>query len=325
MVCRIAPARAEPQGAAALIWHAPAGCPTAAEVRARIERRLGASLDPMAHGIAITVAIRRDGGAPRFVARIDLRGASGRDEVRTLTSTHCDDLTDAVAVVVARIASEAVEPEVRGDRRDPPADAPLDAPAVAPAGPADGAAEIRAERSAEPAPAVPPRSWGAGVRAMGQSGIGVVPGVGVAGELGGYLRVHSLIVELAAAQWMTSPRFLVRGAPGRVDVGLATGALRVGWGSERMPLRAWVEGEVGAIYGSSVAFYDPRVGSARWIAAGAGFAVAWPMAEHARLVGTIELVVPVRQAPFMLQDGTEVYRPGVVTVRSGLGLEIGWW
>jgi hypothetical protein len=289
-------ARAEPPGAAALIWQAPVDCPDAAEVRARIERRLGSSLDRMVRGIAVDIAVSRDGGTPRFVARI-ARGVAGRDEVRVLTSARCDELTDAVAVVVARIASEA---------RQPPG-------------------EVSPDRPGTPAAPVEAKSWGAGLRVMGNSGIGVIPGVGVAGELAGYLRIRSVVAELAAAQWLPNPRFLLPGAPGHIDVGLATATLRIGWASERMPLRAWLEGEIGTLDGNGASLHDPRLAGARWIAAGGGFGVAWPMARYARLVGTFEIVVPVEQAPFMLQDGTEVYRPGVVTARSGLGLEIGWW
>jgi hypothetical protein len=290
-------AHAEPAGDAALIWQAPGNCPDAAEVRARIERRLGASVGRLARGIQIDVEVSRDGGVPRFVARIDLRGVAGRDEVRVLTSARCDELTDAVAVVVARIATEASQPP----------------------------AELRADHPSAPSPPpVAPRAWGAGLRVMGISGIGVVPGVGVAGELAGYLRARSLVVELAGTRWLPSPHFLQPEAPGHVEVSLAAVALRVGWGPEHLPLRAWLEGELGAMDGKGISLDEPRIGHARWIGAGAGFAVAWPMTPHARLVGTIELVVPVQQARFVLQDGSEIYRPGVATARSGLGLEVGW-
>src|SRR5262249_8558447 len=92
--------RAQPDDA--LIWRAPAGCPSAGDVRARIERRLGAPVESggagdsaprgaMVRGIAVDVMDRGEGGAPRFVARIDLRGLRGADaaageDVRVLSS-----------------------------------------------------------------------------------------------------------------------------------------------------------------------------------------------------------------------------------------------
>jgi hypothetical protein len=78
------------------------------------------------------------------------------------------------------------------------------------------------------------------------------------------------------------------------------------------------------IEGEGSALDQPRGRHARWIGAGTGFAVAWPMTQHTRLVGTLEAVVPVQQARLVLRDGSEIFRPSLLTVRSGLGLEIGW-
>jgi hypothetical protein len=331
-------ARAEPSSDAALIWLAPDSCPDAGEVRARIERRLGAPVERVVRGVAVGVAIRRDGGEPRYVARIDLRGlrgagsatgaarpisasgaigasgASGSSaangaigargssaadaEIRELTSARCDELTDAVAVVIARIAADA--------------------------GPMLG--ELRAERAAARpvAPAAAPAAWGAGLRMLGLSGIGAMPGVSVGGEVSGYVRARWLVAELVGMSWLRSASVVHLGAPARIDVSLALAALRLGWGPEHLPLRAWLGGELGALRGAGVALEDPRIETGRWIAVGTGFAVAWPIFTHARLVGTIELSVPLSRPRFVLQDGSEVYRPGPAAVRSGLGVEVGW-
>lgn len=100
--------RAQPGGA--LIWRAPDGCPGAGDVRARIERRLGAPATVADRGVAVDVVDRGEGRAPRFVARIVLgvRGADAAagEDVRVLSSARCDELADAVAVVIARLAAE---------------------------------------------------------------------------------------------------------------------------------------------------------------------------------------------------------------------------
>src|SRR5690349_2142807 len=101
----IATAHAEPGTDAGLVWQAPVSCPSLDEVRARIERRLGSSIDRAVHGVEVAVA--RDGeGGGRFVARIDLRAVTVANEIRVLTSARCDELADAVAVVIARVAAE---------------------------------------------------------------------------------------------------------------------------------------------------------------------------------------------------------------------------
>jgi len=294
-------ARAEPSSDAALIWQAPDSCPDSREVRARIERRLGAPVERVVRGVAVDVAIQRDGREARYVARIDLRGLRGKNgradaaEIRELTSARCDELTDAVAVVIARIAAEA--------------------------GPVAG--ELRAERAAVPTvPAAP--QVGAGLRMLGLSGIGAMPGVSVGGEVSGYVRARWLVAELVGMNWLRSASVVHLGAPARVDVSLALATLRLGWGPEHLPLRAWLGGELGALRGAGVALEDPRIGTGRWIAVGTGFAVAWPIFTHARLVGAIEVAVPLSRPRFVLQDGSEVYRPGPAAVRSGLGVEVGW-
>ncbi len=294
----VATASAEPRTDAGLVWQAPAACPDAGEVRARIERRLGMPIERAVHGIAVDIA-PSDGIAGGFVARIDLRGITVANEVRVLTSTRCDELTDAVAVIIARLAAE--------NRQSP--------------------GELRVERArvmADAPPPAPPRAWGGGVRALGISGIGALPRVGVGGELAGYVRVHSVFTELAGARWLPSRRVLQEGAPGGVDVSMEVMSVRFGWGPEDLPLRAWLAGELGSIRGKGIALNDAQVGAATWAGAGAGFAVAWPMTPHTRLVGIIEAVVPLQRARFVLQDGAEVYRPALATVRCGLGLEVGW-
>lgn len=109
-----ATAHAEPRTDAALVWQAPATCPDAGEVRARIERRLGMPIDRAVHGIEVAIEPEAGDGsggtARRFVARIDLRGVTVANEVRVLTSGRCDELTDAVAVVIARLAAELRQP-----------------------------------------------------------------------------------------------------------------------------------------------------------------------------------------------------------------------
>jgi hypothetical protein len=315
-------ARAEPGPGDALIWRAPVGCPGGDDVRARIERRLGAPLTGV-YGVVVEVADPRAGGAARFVARIDLRGLRGPDpaaaqaqppsgdDVRVLSSARCDELADAVAVVVARLAAELRPPP--GPAPDAPATA---SPAIAARGGAAPAAHPGAERWL-------PEPWGADLRVLGVSGIGAQPGVSLGGELAGTLRLRSAIVELAGMRWLTSSRAPRTTVLAGADVDLQLAALRIGWGSERLPLRAWLSGELGTLRGGDSDSADPRMASARWLAAGSGFAVAWPMGPWVRLIGMIEVAVPLEQARIVL-DGREIYRSAVAAVRSGLGLEIGW-
>lgn len=280
------------------VWAAPATCPDAGEARDRIERRLGMPVDGSVHGIEVEIALE-DGG---FVARIDTRGVTLANQIRTLTSSRCDELADAVAVVVARLATEARVRQVEIERRSE---------AIPRA-----AARVAGRRELG--------RWGGGVRALAVSGVGALPGIGVAGELAVYARRKSHFAEIAATRWARSPMYLAPGAPAAVDVGLVTGALRAGWSPPDMYVRAWLGIEVGPMTGAGVSLDDPQIGSGRWTAAGTGFGVTWPMFERVRLVGTIELMVPLEQVRFVLSDGAEIYRPSAAVARCALGLEIGW-
>lgn len=280
-------------------WQAPIGCPDAPDVVARIAQRLGAPADAVIRGVRVVVAVDRTGDALQFVARIDLQGrpaatgaAAGR-ELRSLTSARCDELADAVAVVIARIAA-AREP-LTADAQPLPR---------------------RVERRPESAVAASP--WGGGARAQWVSGIGAQPGVGIGGEVAGYVRSGALVAEVAESRWLPSSTLSRLGNSGHIDVSLMVTALRIGWGPEALPLRAWIAAEVGSLRREGVNMQS------RWTGAGAGFAVAWPMSPHARLVGTLEVVVPVETAALMMPDGTSAYRPDLATVRTGFGLEVGW-
>lgn len=287
LLALVATASAEPLEPA-LGWRAPLSCPGLGEVTARIERRLGRPVQHAVRGVA--VAIVQDGG--RFVARIDL-GREDANDLRVLMSERCDALVDAVAVVLARLAAE-VRPEL------------------------PRAPSVEIPRLARPAPE--PREWGGGVRALGISGIGVLPGISVGGEVAGYARRRATFVELAGTRWrrgQTLPSLRMT-----LAVRLEVLALRVGWRPEHVPLRAWLAGEIGTVEGYAQTPGD--AGTGRWRAVGAGFGVAWPIALSVRLVGVIELAVPLEPARFLLRDGTEMARPEMAAVRSGLGLEVGW-
>jgi hypothetical protein len=287
-----ATASAEPRSDAGLIWRAPAGCPTAAEVSSRIEQRLAGPIEPVIHGIEVEITA---GGPRGFVARVDLHGVGGASSVRVLTAASCDELTDAVAVIAVRLAAELRQP----------------------------VQALAAMKLAAPPPEAMQR-WGAGIRLLGNSGIGAQPGVGTGGELGLYGRREAIFADVAVALWRSTSQQLRLSGPARVDVRLRTAALRFGWRSERQLMRAWLTGELGTLRGDGVALGNPIASRVTWGSVGAGFGVAWPMLRQVRLIGVIEVAVPVRSAQFTDDDGMVIYRAEAATARCGLGLEVGW-
>jgi hypothetical protein len=266
-----APARADTPPDAQLAWRAPAACPGADDARARIESRLGEPMSRFVVGIAVAI----DAAPHGYVAHVG---------DRTLTSDTCDDLTDAVALVVARLATEA-------PRRDAP-------------------------------PAVP--QWGGGMRGSWMSGIGGVPSIGIGGELAGYVRRDRWFGEVAVADWGQSTEQPHDDATAAVTVGLLTTSVRVGWAPEPKAIRAWLGADVGRMSGESAALAGASPNASAWVAVGPGFAVAWPIAPRVRLVGTLEAMAAVTHVRFVLQDGMQVYAPSALSARTTLGLEVGW-
>lgn len=310
------PAFAEP----AFGWRAPVGCPRVEAIEARVERRLGGSIDGVVHGIEIEIT--RDGSG--FVAQIDARALTVANDVRTLRSARCAELADAIAVIVARLASEARHAEPVGVLASEPSRRAQPPVALAELrGPEDEAVDRRVVTAAAPSGS-PHRRWGGGVRLLALSGVGALPRINIGGELAAYVRREDHFAELAIGRWVPQSARLDPGAPARVDVGLDVVTVRGGYGPEHLPIRAWLSVEVGTIQGQGMSVVDPQVASGRWIAAGGGFGVAWPMAPHARLVGTFELAIPLERTRFMLENGADLYQPSAAVARCALGLELGW-
>ena len=282
----------------ALAWRAPAECPDATSLRARIERRLERSLDDVVVGVEVDVML----AAGQYVARIDLRAVTVANDVRTLTSRRCAELADAVAVIVARVASDQIARRASGG---------------------GGGELVRAIDVARPLP-TPPRKWSFGARVSGVSGIGIIPKVGLGGEVALTFRRDALLAEVAGTRWFASAAQSHDGGPAKVDVDLDTAAARIGWRPPQLPLRAWTAIEIGSMHGNNIALPSQELESGTWLAAGAGFGVAWQMNTWLRLLGFTETMLALERVRFSLGDGNVVYAPSPMSFRASCGLEIGW-
>jgi hypothetical protein len=258
-----------------LRWNAPDDCPDEATVRSAIERRLEASLDSVTFEVGVDI----DPGPEGFVAHVSIADT----EPRTLASASCAELTDAVAVVIARLATEVRAAPVHVPRRVP--------------------------------------AWNVGARGDAIAGSGTTPELGVAGEVAAWFAWHRMRVEVLGEHWRASTARLDSTAAG-VEVQLD--ALGIRAGVERGVLRAWAVGELGVLHGTGLGLMAPKSGDATWLAVGAGAGAGWPIAPHVRLVLACELEIPFDRVGFALGSGALVYRTGLVAVRGGLGIELGW-
>ena len=273
-----------------LAWHAPSELP---ERGGRARARRAAARRAVARSLRRSASRSTSRAiATRYVAHVG---------GRTLTSPTCDDLTDAVAIVIARIAF-AVPARPSED---------MDVEAVVPTTP-DSVAR-------------PSGRWTAGARlSFVVSGIGSVPDVGIGGELAVVVQRDRIFAEVAGSEWVSSDARVVTGAAPRMDVGLHTMTVRAGYAA-LTPLRGWAVVDVGALSGTGEALDNARMGSGPWVAVGAGFGVAWPMARAVRVVGTLEVLAAIEhRTTFELGDGQVVYQPAPASARATFGLEVGW-
>lgn len=283
-----------------LSWQAPASCPDERALRRRVERRLERSLDDVKVGVEVDVEHR--GG--RYTARVDVD-----HDVRTVTSKKCGELADAVAVIVARVASDALAARDAAAKIVATIEMPDD--------------HVQVDELPEPDAPRLPRVWTIGTRISGVSGIGVIPKVGLGAELAVTVRRHRILAELAATRWLTSAAQFHNGAPAKVDVNLDTVAARWGWRPFEVPLRAWLAVETGSMSGTSLKT-SQQLENGRWLAAGAGFGIAWQIKPWVRLLGTTEAMVALERVAFTMGDGIVVYAPAPTSVRTTVGLEVGW-
>jgi hypothetical protein len=274
--------------AAAVSWTAPASCPDQAALREAIVRRLGAPLDSIALIVDIKVELDVDG----YVARLDFGDAS--EESRVITSVDCAELTDAVALVIARLAVAAARN--------------VSAPKVV---------------EAPPSRTTPEPGWNGGVRVAGLFGTGASPGIGIAGDVGGWFAWRSYAVAVSASQW-SKGTVTLDGTMSGVDIDVRAFSLRTGWRPRTLPLRSWLIARWGQIRGEAVGLDDGRGGTARWTAAGIGAGWAFALTSRVAVVPAAEAEMVLDRATFSLDSGTELYRTPPMALHGSVAIEVGW-
>lgn len=265
-------------------WAAPEQCPTSADVDARVEHRVGSDRDVA----PIDVTVRADPAG--FTADLG--------DARTLSSASCDELANAVALIVARMVLE--EPVV----------VPEPTPRVVVAAPI-----VVAPRPSPPSP------WRVGMRLSAASGLGAQPGVGLGAELAIPVTWRRWFIEPAGALWKRSSADAFDGV---VSVSLRTATLRAGAWLPRVPMRVWLAADLGELRGDGEQFLGDRTGVGGWLGLGGGVSVAWRFADRYALVVAGEALAAVVRPSFDLATGDVVYRPSAVSGRLALGVEASW-
>ena len=296
-----------------VVWQAPAPCPDAATVEARLGAALGDLPDGWDPESEVRGHIER-GTAAEWVLELEMveRGpadAAAATRRRRLTATDCDELTDAAIVAVALALGDAAAEHQRS--------------ALAAASAAEAPAGVVDTRSLGPEPALPrerPSSLALGAGAVADSGS--LPGWGWGATLGVHGRYGAWGVDLYGV-WLPERSNSIAEGQG-VDFGLLGGGLR---GCYRaLDGMLGVDGclglELDSLSASAYGLAEGQERSDLLFAPLASLALSWRMLEHSSLLARLDGLAPLPQQQYSVNIGEQVHETPAVVVRLSLGVEV---
>lgn len=320
---------------ATLRWEAPRGCPDEAALRARVDARLSRPLGA-GDSIDATVTVARRGRQLRAQVRVWTPAA---DAERELVAPRCDELADAVAVVLARAVAEARARVITDDAAallaisvDPVALPPPDCDPLRPGSCPDAIDPLRRrpprstiadDLAPRRRPPMTPRDGG--LRASTVSGAGISPHVGFGVELGVWFRWRGLAGEVVATRWLERLAELPPSRRFGAAIGLDALAARACWNPDTFGPRICVLGERGTMSGRGVGLFESRIGEATYSAIGLGISLRARLRPHVALVGGFDMLSAIARPRFVLDRGTLLHQPDPFAGRVGFGLELGWY
>ncbi len=306
-------------------WSAPAGCPDAAMVGARVQELVGRMPTPdELHAVAVV-----EPGPPWRLA-LDTT-IEGRQQRRTLEADDCKAVAEAAALILAvsvdpvRTADEAVvgRPSVVATGV-----APSESVSTTASDPSDSGAS-----DASSASTTPPERTGQAARPwlrlrVGAGGeLGAVPGGTGGVRLGlGVVGARGLLV-VAGSYWIDRLAELRPGLPrsgARIGLGTASvrGGLHLDGARVSIPLTVGVE--AGGLVSRGVGLDNPERLVLPWLAGLVGGGVEVRVGVRARLWGTVEAFAPMTRAEVRIRGSSlmngVLYAPARVGGRALIGV-----
>ncbi len=297
-----------------LAWEAPAGCPDAAFVAARVEAILrGPPEAPVA--VVARGTVERAGAA--YHLALTLR-TGDLEETRAIDAASCAALAEAAAVVVAL----AIDPS-RDEASPAPAPAPAPTPAPAPvAAPPPRTARPKPKRSPSSPSPVSRLALGVG----GALGLGSLPEASGAVLVSGTLRHDRVRVGLLGSVTMPVSATFDRTA------GATFHQLEVGaFGSYLVPIGARVSVgpaanlELSHVRVRGFGIRAPKLTTTFWPTAVVGARLEVRIASRLGLFSRAEGLFPFAAPAFSLataEGGVRLHEPALPSLRLSLGLEI---
>jgi hypothetical protein len=312
---------AQPAARFALTWDGPPGCPSAENVRARVDALLdgGASAGSVADVRAAGEVERVDSGYRLLLTM----GVDDTPSSRVIEARTCDELAGAAAIAIALLArstaDSASEPST-GDATS--ASAPSEAPK--PPAPASPSPEPSSKKEEPPAGASSARLRFIIDAPIGVAGWGSLPSVGLGVGAGLGVRWRGLRFTVGGELWQPqtdevsgfTSRFTLQS--GRAGACLVQ---PVQWLELGPCLGVAVQRLVGEGMASPV--FSAKSRSATWVSGSGGLfaSVPTPGFAHLRFFGTASVLVSPSRPRFVIDQLGAVHEPSLAAPRLDLGCE----
>jgi hypothetical protein len=297
------------RAAAELQWTVPAGCGDGAELERKVSELLGKPLAQLS-ALEVEGVIREQSpGQFRLSLQMRLPPAGATQSVRELEASDCHELFEAAALAISLAVTNSEQPVSAAAPRAAPPAAAFDPES---AGPTESKAS---------APADAKGSLVLGAAAL--LDIGAFPQAAWGGELELAWQQRWLRVS-ALGGWLPAQRQRLADGSNEAEFTLAFGAVSLCGRAQLGVLHGAACGgfEMGRLSAQAVGIARPKHASTAWRALEARLAIAWPLAAHIALMGSLGLSVPLTRAEFVLNGSRPEQRASALCMRSLVGIEI---
>ena len=306
--------------AAELSWEAPASCPDRDALRWRIEEALGTSL---ANGAPLSFSARvEEKSAKRWVVALDVTSDSNQADVqhRELEAANCDDLAQAVSVVIAlALGADPTVPK----QSSPETPAPSEPDEQSKPEPVASSSPQLARAAAPPKKAESPKSYWLAAELGPTFDIGSLPGLAPGIQVSGLAGKRALGVKLAGVAVPNSEK---SGTPGGTFTLLTASIAVCGVSPLAITiLRLCAGSEFGKLSGTGKNATISKTNSSGWVAPFVELGGSWPLFDESlRFFGAGTVAMPLIRKEFSVDNFGPIHQPDALIGRLGAGLELLW-
>jgi hypothetical protein len=298
-----------------LSWTAPAGCPTAAEVEADALRLRAWEGTPPPLQAVVVVTHEPSGAWNVSIKTISDEGVS----TRSMSGESCLALSQATALYLALALESSVAPTAPvstvppAAKRPPPIAAPGDATTLT--------AQARtSSNQSVPLNALDHLSLAASLRVDSATLPRPVGGA----ELSAAWRAGALRIEAAGTYWFPQRDLLLQAPAAGGDFSMISAALRVctPFGRSSFAIGPCVAVNVDHVHAVGYGAFEIAGGSTTWPGGGLGAIAAWRFIRWGMIRATADGDAPFFRPRFIVVNSDAQHRPGVVSMRLGIGIEL---